>query len=146
MEPGAISNRTTTLESRTRFFRIVWIALLGAVVFYAMLPEISRAPLKTQNPTFFKIISAFAIGCIVICFLFRWRLTLPARATLVKDPTAVAVLRRWQTGHILHYSLSLTVALYGLVLRYAGFSLHQVLPFYVAGFVLLLYGMPRQPN
>ena len=65
---------------------------------------------------------------------------------LVKDPTDIIALRRWLTGHILHYSLSLAVALYGLVLRYAGFSLHEVLPFYIGGFVLMLYGMPRPPN
>jgi len=143
---GTVASRTAPLASRMRFLRTVWLALLAAVVVYAAVPEISGTTPKLENPTFVKIIAALALACVLVCFRFRRRFIASGAHILATDQNNIAALRRWQTGYILHFSCSLSVALYGLVLRYTGSSFSQVVPFYVAGFVLMLYGMPKQPN
>jgi hypothetical protein len=120
--------------------------MLASIVVYSAMPEMFGTDQQQTNPVFFKVILAVAIACIVFCFSFRRRFIASPAAVLINDPTNVAALKRWQTGHILHFAFSLSVALYGLVLRYTGFSMRQVLPFYIAGFALMLYGIPRQPK
>ena len=53
---------------------------------------------------------------------------------------------RWQTGYILGFAQSEAIALFGLSLRYMGFTLREVSPFYVVGFVLMLLSWPRVPR
>jgi hypothetical protein len=121
MESRAIANPTPSLSSSIRFLRTVWLTMLPFVVGYSVLPEILGTAQKPGNPAFFNAISAVAITCIVVCFLFRRRFIAAAATVLVKDPRDIAALKRWQIGHILHFALSLSVALYSLVLRYVGF-------------------------
>lgn len=125
---------------------MVWLAMLASIVVYAVLPEIIGTIQQRTNLVFFEAMAAVAIACIFLCFLFRRRFVTRAATVLVKDPTDIVALKRWQTGHILHFSSSLAVTLYGLVLRYAGFSLSEVWPFYVAGLALMFYGMSRKPK
>jgi hypothetical protein len=43
------------------------------------------------------------------------------------------------------YALSEAIAIFGLLLRFIGFSFSHVASFYVAGFILLLFFGPRRP-
>jgi hypothetical protein len=49
-------------------------------------------------------------------------------------------------GYLLTYCLSESIALFGIVLNTLGFSLRQAMPFYIAGFVLILLLRPRIPT
>jgi hypothetical protein len=55
-------------------------------------------------------------------------------------------LRRWQTGCILGFAQSEAIERrVGLSLRFMGFTLREVAPFYAAGFVLMIFSGPRAP-
>lgn len=45
-------------------------------------------------------------------------------------------------GHIVIYAISLSIALYGLMLDFMGFSMPAVAPFLLAGFALILFFRP----
>ena len=64
---------------------------------------------------------------------------------LAKDPTNLQALKCWQTGHILGFAQSEAIAMFALNPRFMGFTLWEVAPFYVAGFVLMLFSNPRAP-
>ena len=48
-------------------------------------------------------------------------------------------LARWRVGYVVIYALSLSIALYGLVLPFMGFPMSAVAPFLLAGFALILF-------
>jgi hypothetical protein len=120
--------------------------MLGSIVLLAAVAEFSAQARPEPKVSFFKAIAAVAIGLVFSCLVLRRKYVVQPAKRLVLEPTDAAALKRWQAGHILHYSMSEAVALYGLVLRYQGFSLSQVLPFYLVGLALMLYGRPRAPK
>ena len=81
-----------------------------------------------------------------VILLVRRTLILQFEATLRTSPTDVGTLNRWRSSYIVTYALSESLALFGLILRFMGFNLVQVVPFYLAGFILMLFFGPRQPS
>jgi hypothetical protein len=43
------------------------------------------------------------------------------------------------------FALSEAVVIYGVVLRFVGFRFSQVVPFFLAGLILMLFFGPRRP-
>jgi len=76
----------------------------------------------------------------------RRTLVLPAEALLREKPSDPLVQARWKTGYIFLYALCDAMALFGLILRIAGFTLVHVWGFYLGGFLLLLLFSPRAPQ
>jgi F0F1-type ATP synthase membrane subunit c/vacuolar-type H+-ATPase subunit K len=70
---------------------------------------------------------------------------LRAEVTLAAQPEDATALNRWRAGYIITYALCEAMALFGLVLRVLGFTLSEVTPFYLVGFVLILVFTPRRP-
>ena len=81
-----------------------------------------------------------------VILLVRRTLILQSEATLRTGATDVGTLNRWRSGYIVTYALSESLALFGLILRFMGFNPVQVAPFYLAGFILMLFFGPRQPS
>lgn len=79
-------------------------------------------------------------------FFFRRRILKPAERVLSTQPDDVAALKRWCAAYVGIYALFHSVFMWGLLLRFLRFSLLQVLPFYIAAFLLLLYFAPRRPS
>jgi len=79
-------------------------------------------------------------------FVVRRTLVLPAEALLREKPTDPLMQARWKTGYIFLYALCEALALFGLILRMAGFTLVHVWGFYLGGFLLLLLFSPRAPR
>jgi hypothetical protein len=94
----------------------------------------------------FRSIAFVSMSEVVLLFFFRRKLVLQSEPLLASEPYEPAVVARWRTGYIITWALSLSIALYGLVLRYLGFTFSQVAPFFVAGFVLILFFAPRRPD
>ena len=82
------------------------------------------------------------VGCI---FFFRRKLVLGSELMLATQPDDRGALGRWRAGYIITWALCESIVLYGLALRFMGFTFVQVLPFLGAGFVLMLFFSPRKP-
>jgi FtsH-binding integral membrane protein len=120
-------------------------ALLTSIVLYALIGEVAGPKNAAQPlPIMFHILTFMAIGIVVLAFAMRRLLMKPSEpnASGTPDPTVIS---RWKTANILTYASSEAVALFGLVLRMMGFTLSQVVPFYLAGFILILFLAPRLP-
>jgi len=69
-----------------------------------------------------------------------------AESMLAENRENPAALYRWRASYMATYALSEAVVLYGVVLRFLGLEFSQVAPFFVAGFILMLFFGARSSN
>jgi F0F1-type ATP synthase membrane subunit c/vacuolar-type H+-ATPase subunit K len=136
-----------SLSFLVKSLRTIWLGMLASIVLLVGVAEKS-AP-KSHGRTnwiLFEVIAG-VVGAIAIASMaIRRRYIGRALPQLVEDPTDTKALKRWQTGHIIHFALSESMPLYGLVLRYQGFTLPQVAAFYFAGIGFMVLGYPKDPR
>ncbi len=101
-------------------------------------------PPKT-HPYFYLIIGLAAWGVKGIFFVRR-KILRPSEQVLSAMPEDAAALRRWRTAYVATYAICDAIALWGLVVRFLGFGLLLAMPFFGAGFLLMLYFAPRRPT
>ena len=135
------------MEPQRKLLQTVRIALLVSIALYVFIGErIERSTQSTPDRNVYFAITLFAITTVGMTFAV-WRLfVLRSEVILADQPEDTAALKRWRTGYIITYTLCETVALFGFVLRFMGFTLSEVAPFYVVGFALMLLFSPRRPR
>jgi len=134
------------MESARKFVQTVRFVLLGAIVVYGLLVLRLRSS-ATSKPIVLQALTVLAVSLVVLLFVMRRIQVLPAEAILEKQPQDAKALARWRQGYLVTYTLSLSIALYGLVLHFLGFPMSQVAPFFIAGIVLILFLGPKAiPN
>jgi hypothetical protein len=130
------------MEATRKFIQIVRFVLLSAIVIYGLI--VFRLPSSaTPKPVVLRAITVLTVSLVVLLFVMRRIQVHPAAAILEKQPQDAKALARWRQGHLVTYTLSLSIALYGLVLHFLGFSASRVAPFFVVGIVLILFLGPR---
>lgn len=135
------------MDAAVRLVQMIRIALMVSVVLYAIVGEIVAHPVAAAPAsTFYFAITFLAIAMIVMIVVVRRWLVVPAEAVLAQPGQDRAALRRWHAGYITIYALSETVALFGFVLRFLGFTLSQVVSFYAVALVLMMFFGPRRPS
>jgi LPXTG-motif cell wall-anchored protein len=134
------------MESSLKLLRIVQLALLAAIVLYAVIAEWVHPAPGTTTKAFFYVMTGLALLAVEGIFFFRRRKLKPSEEVLSVTPEDLFALKAWRTAYLVIYALCESVALYGVVLRFARFSFSQVAAFYLAGFLLLLYFAPRRPR
>ena len=121
-------------------------ALLTSVVLYVLVGEVAGPKHAAQPlPILFHVLTILAIGMVALAFTMRRMMMKPVEPS-VSGTIDPAVMNRWRTANLLTYVVSEAVGLFGLVLRIMGFTLVQVIPFYLAAFILILFLAPRLPS
>ncbi len=134
------------MDSSLKLLRTVRLFLLVTIVLYAAIAERFGPAPKAQAPLVFYTITAVAISLIATMFAIRRGRLAKIEKVLSTQQEDTAALNPWRATYLLIFMACEAIALYGLVLRFLGFTFMQVTPFYVAGFVLLLYFAPRRPS
>ena len=133
------------MEPARKVLQIVRIVLLVSIVCYAFVGErVGQSAAPDRNVYF--AITLVAITTVGIIFAVRRLFVLRAEETLVSQPENAAALNRWRAGYLVIYALSESVALFRTGARILGFNLSEVMPFYLAGFALMLLFGPRRPT
>ena len=125
--------------------RLVQIAMLVSIVLYVAVGELVGRAAAANNALFYTM-SLASISTLGAAFVVRRTLVLPAEALLREKPSDPLVQARWRSGYVFLYALCEALALFGLILRVAGFTLVHVWGFYLGGFLLLLLFSPRAPR
>jgi len=125
--------------------RLIQIAMLVSIVLYVVVGELVGRTADLNNALFYTL-SLASISTLGAAFVVRRTLVLPAEALLQEKPSDPLAQARWKTGYIFLYALCDAMALFGLILRIAGFTLVHVWGFYLGGFLLLLLFSPRAPQ
>lgn len=132
------------MDAALNMLRIVRFAILGAIVLYAALcyrVSVSIAP----RPVIFQLLALISVIDVLLVFFFRRKMVLRSEPLLASEPYDAALLARWRGGYIAIWALSLSIALYGLVLRFLGFAFKQISLFLIAGAVLIILFPARRP-
>jgi hypothetical protein len=133
------------MEGSIRLIRALQIAMLSAIVIYVLVGELVGSS-RSADPITYYVLSLATITIVGVILVVRRTLVRQSESMLAMRPGDALTLNRWRAGYIMTYALSEAIAMFGLVLRILGFSLSQVLSFYVAGFALLLFFGPRRPR
>jgi hypothetical protein len=135
------------MKSALSTLRLIHVLMLISILVIAYLPEhLHPHPDHPPQPMIYYALTFIAVLDIVLTFVFRRLMITRAEKVLAVTPEDGAALNRWRTGQLLSICMCVAVALYGLVLRFIGFSLGQVIYFYVVAVVLMLYVTPRLPD
>ena len=119
--------------------------MLGSILLYAVVGKIISFGAHPADSSLSYVFTTAGVALVGVIFVVRRTLVLRPAEDLAARPDDSISLSHWKTGYIATYVLCETLALLGLVLRFLGFTFRQSLPFYVAGFVLLLFFGPREP-
>jgi len=127
-----------------RTLRVVQWLMLGSILLYALVGEVSAPRARAVNATLNYLFSTLGVAIVGAIFVVRRTLVFRAAETLATHPEDGLSLEQWKTGYIVTYALCEALALFGLVLRFMGCNFQQSVPFYIGGFVLLAFFRPRQ--
>jgi hypothetical protein len=133
------------MEPARKTLQIVRLALMVSIALYVFVGERVGKNLGAPPTNFYFAITLVAITTVGMTFAVRRLFVLRAEVALAAQPGEPAALKRWWAGYIFTYALCEAVALFGFVLRILGFTLSQVVPFYLVGFVLMVLFGPRRP-
>ena len=132
------------IDTALRQLRIIWLTMLAAIAVYSFLSfqvDIHSAP----QPVIFRAIALVAVSEVLLLFFFRRRFVLQNALLVASGTENASALTQWRAGYIIVWAMSLSIGLYGLVLRYVGFDFRQVSIFFIAGGALMLLFAPRRP-
>ena len=129
-----------------KLLRMVQLALLGSVLLYALIGELAGPSARAVNPGLSYIFATTGVAIVGMIFVVRRTLVLRSAESLASHPDDPLTLNHWKTGYLATYGLCEVLALSGIVLRFLGFNFQQSVPFYLGGFILLLFFRPRQPE
>ena len=120
--------------------------MLGSVLFCALLAaRFGPVPQRTV-PVVLYAIAAAAVLITVGIFVVRRAMVIRAENSLGQDAEDAGALNRWRAGYIIILALAETISVHGLVLRFVGFGFSQVVPFFLASLILMLFFGPRRPS
>src|SRR5271155_2911722 len=109
------------MKTTRRFIQTVRFILAGTVVMYALM--VWRLPSSaTPNPIMLRVIAGVCVSEVVIVFVMRRVQLSPVEAILANQPEDAKALARLRRGYVVTYAISLSIALYGVVLHFLGFS------------------------
>lgn len=133
------------MTAALKVLRAVQWAMLGSIVLYAALGEFLQ-PARIADPAVSYLFTTLGVAIVGVIFVVRRTLVFRAAESLATQPQDTLSLSHWKTGYIATYALCEMLALFGLVERFLGSSVQQTVPYYIGGFVLMLFFRPRQPE
>jgi hypothetical protein len=124
---------------------VVQWALLASIVLYGIAGQVVGPAASGVDATLSYLFATLSVAIVGAIFVVRRTLVLRAGETLATRPEDSLSLNHWRTGYIATYVLCESLALFGLILRFRGSPVEASVPYYLGGFVLLLFFWPRQP-
>jgi hypothetical protein len=129
-----------------RTLQLVQWAMLAGMLMYIGVAETVRPSVRGINPSVSYVFTTLGVALVGVIFVVRRTLVIRSESGLASQPEDALTLNHWKTGCLATYALCEALALLGLVQRFMGGSLQQSVPYYLGGFILLVFFRPRQPG
>lgn len=126
--------------------RLLQWAMLASIVVYGFAGQLIRPLPRNLDPSVSYLFATFGVAIVGIIFVVRRTLVFRAEASLATQSEDPLSMGQWRTGYIATYALCEALALFGLVLRFLGGNLQQSMPYYLGGFILLLFFRAQIPE
>jgi hypothetical protein len=133
------------MDSSLRRLQTIRFALLGSIVLYFLLSLYSPAR-SEGSPQMIEILALTSVVIAAAVFVLRGKVLGPSATLAATQPEDANAMSLWRTAHIIMWALCEVIAMYGLLLRYLGSTVAQAAPFFVCGFLLILFLAPRRPQ
>jgi tellurite resistance protein TehA-like permease len=133
------------MTNALKILRVVQWALLASVVLYGIVGEAVGPVPRGIDPTLSYLFATLSVAIVGTILVVRRTLVLRAADTLASRPEDTLSLNHWRTGYIATYILCEALALFGLVLRLRGSPAQASVPYYLGGFILILFFRPKAP-
>jgi hypothetical protein len=130
------------MQAARKLIQIIRLALAGAVVMYLFI-ILRIPPTAKPNLALLRGLGFLAIVDVVLVFVVRRIMVFPAEVVLQSQSQDAKALVRWKAGYIVTYALSMSIALYGVVLHFFGFPIGQVVPLLLESFALFIFLGPK---
>ncbi len=134
------------MANALKILRAVQWAMLFSIVLYGIVGEVAGPAPRGVDPTLSYLFATLSVAIVGSIFVVRRTLVLRAAESLASRPDDGLSLNHWKTGYIATYALCEALALFGLVLRIWGSPVQASVPYYLGGFVLLLFFRPKPPG
>jgi cytochrome b561 len=134
------------MRGTLRTLRAVQWTMLGSILLYAVVGEVLSTGTGAADSSLKYVFTTAGVAIVGIIFVVRRTLVLRSAENLASHPDDSLTLGHWKNGYIATYALCEALALFGVVLRFTGCNFRQSLPFYIGGFVLLVFFGPREPR
>src|ERR1022692_3481890 len=121
--------------------RAVQWSMLASIVLYGIVGEVVGPAARGVDATLSYLFATLSVAIVGV----RRTLVLRAAESLATRPEDSLSLNHWRTGYIATYALCEALALFGLILRFRASPVQASMPYYLGGFVLLLFFRPRPP-
>jgi hypothetical protein len=134
----------TQQEIALKVLRSIHAVFVTSILLYVFAAEKIAQP-GTNAPAriLMAVMTATAVGIILIALAVRRRMVKPAIDKLRLETEDVRAANLWRTGSLISFVLIECVALCGFVLRVKGATRSQTLPFYLLAIFLMLIWTPR---
>jgi hypothetical protein len=129
-----------------KILQMIRWSLLASIVLYSVVAEKVSTARGRIDPSLTYLFTTLGVAVVGAIFVVRRTLVLQAAASLAAHPEDSLSLNHWRTGYIVTYVLCEALALFGLIQRILGGTLQQSTPYYLSGFVLLIFLWPRAPE
>ncbi len=133
------------MTKAVKTLRAVQWSMLASILLYGIVGEILGPVSRAVDPSLSYLLTTLGVAIVGVIFVVRRTLVLRAAEDLATHPDDSISLNHWRTGYLATYGLCEALALFGLIQRFLGGSLQQCVPYYIGGFVLLVFFRPRQP-
>jgi len=125
--------------------RAVQWSMLASIVLYGIVGEVVGPAARGVDAALSYLFATLSVAIVGSIFVVRRTLVLRAGESLAARPEDSLSLNHWRTGYIATYALCEALALFGLVLRFRASPTQASVPYYLGGFVLLLFFRPKEP-
>jgi hypothetical protein len=119
--------------------------MLGSILLYAVVGELMGSGARAVDPSLSYVFTTAGVAIVGVIFVVRRTLVLRSAENLATHPDDSLTLSHWKSGYVATYALCEALALFGLILRFMGCSFQQSAPFYIGGFILLIFFGPQEP-
>ena len=125
--------------------RAVQWSMLASIALCGIVGEVVGPVSRGVDATLSYLLATLGVAIVGVIFVVRRTLVLQAGESLATRPEDSLSLNHWRTGYIATYALCEALALFGLILRFRASPVQASVPYYLGGFVLLLFFRPRPP-
>ncbi|MFZ0321810.1 MAG: hypothetical protein WAL56_21985 [Candidatus Sulfotelmatobacter sp.] len=133
------------MRGTIRTLRVTQWGMLASILLYAAASEAMKPRTSAAYPSLNYFFTTAGVAIVGVIFVVRRTLVLRSAESLAANPDDRLAVSHWKNGYIVTYALCEALALFGLILRFTGVNFQQSLPFYIGGFVLLIFFGPREP-
>ena len=131
--------------SALKTLRMVQWAMLASILLYGIAGEVAGPAPRGVDANLSYLFATLSVAIVGAIFVVRRTLVFRAAESLATRPEDSLSLNHWRTGYIATYALCEALALFGLVLRFRASPTQASVPYYLGGFVLLLFFRPKPP-